>query len=412
MNTPFYISRKLSLSSSDGRGTPAVKVAVAAVAISVAVMLASIAVVLGFKNEIRAKVVGFNSDVTLYAMPNAEGDPLVTLDRRLQQFLDTVPFITSYSLEVSMPAIFKTADNFKGIYIKGKAPGADLSLIENSVVDGKMPDFGNPGNKEDVAISAIAARQLGLKAGDKIDTYFITDDVRVRRLNVAAVFDTHFETYDDVIVFGNISLLQDLAGIRGNQGTAVKVMTDDFEHLDENTSALHNSLIKAYTSGRLPDAYATENVNVQGSNYFQWLELLDTNVAVILILMIAVGCVTLISGLLILIIDKARFIGIVRSMGISNRALSRVFTYLSLRVAVRGLVIGNVLMIGLLVAQHYLHFIPLDGEAYYFDYVPVSLDWVAFAILDVCTLIIIFLALLLPSRYVSRISPAAAMRYE
>ena len=166
------------------------------------------------------------------------------------------------------------------------------------------------------------------------------------------------------------------------------------------------------TAGKVDKAYMTENAHVQGANYFQWLNLLDTNVIVVLTLMVAVACITLISGMLIIIIDKTRFIGIVRSLGMSNRSLGRVFIYLSIRVALWGLLIGNALMLTLLVIQDKTHFIPLDADSYYFDFVPVSLDWWSFALLNIATVAVIFLTLLLPSRFVSRISPSRAMRYE
>ena len=418
MNYTFYISRRLSLSSAGRRSTPAVKVAVAAVAISIAVMLASIAIVLGFKNEIRGKIIAFNSDLTLYCQPPASGEAasdeeiLVDLNPALTALLDSIPYVTSYSLETSMPVIMKTKDDFKGVYLKGKAPGADMSIIRESMVEGKLPSFSPDEDALQIVISRMAASQLGLKAGDKIDTYFITDEVRVRRLTVAGVFDTHFENYDDVFIFGNMKLLQELAGIRRTQGTSLKVTIDDFSRLDEYTADLRHRLLAGYAEQKLSKPLNVENAQQQGEAYFQWLNLLDTNVIVILALMIAVACITLISGMLILIIDKTRFIGIVRSLGMSNRAVGRVFTYLSLRVALWGVVIGNAVMLTLLTVQHFTHFIPLDADAYYLDYVPVSLDWMAFLLLNIATLVVIFLTLLLPSRYVSRISPSQAMRFE
>ncbi len=415
MNCPLYISRRLSLSSSGHKSTPAVKVAVAAVAISIAVMLASIAIVLGFKNEITAKITGFNSHITLYSLAQSEADAdanIVQLTPALRRILDDADYITSYSLEVSMPVILKTESDFKGVYLRGLGEGADMDFLQGSLVDGKMPAFGGQQRSDSVIVSQMAADQLGLKVGGSIDTYFITDDVRVRKLAIAGIFNTHFENYDDALMFGDIRLLQGIAGLNLTEGTSIKVMTNDFKRLDENTVDLHSRLARAMAAGKVDKAYMTENAHVQGANYFQWLNLLDTNVIVVLILMVAVACITLISGMLIIIIDKTRFIGIVRSLGMSNRSLGRVFIYLSIKVALWGLMIGNALMITLLVIQDKTHFIPLDADSYYFDFVPVSLDWQSFALLNAATVAVIFLTLLLPSRFVSRISPARAMRYE
>lgn len=415
MNCPLFLSRRLSLSSSGHKSTPAVKVAMAAVAISIAVMLAAISIVLGFKNEIKGKIIGFNSHITLYAQSLDENTPdgnVIDLNPDLCKILDDAPYVTSYSLEISMPAILKTSDDFKGVYIKGLGPGADTRFLQESIVARKMPDLESKDAADQVLLSEQAASQLHLKPGDTIDTYFITNDVRVRRLKVAGIYNTHFESYDDSFIFGQISALQAIAGLRSSQGTSVKVMTNDFLNVDANTADLRRRVSPLTISEQSGRAYLTENARVQGAAYFQWLDLLDTNVAVVLALMIAVACVTLISGMLIIILDKTRFIGIVRSLGMSNRSLSQVFIYLSVKVALWGMLIGNVVMLTLLTVQKYTHFIPLDADSYYFDFVPVSLDWGAFALLNGCTLIVIFLTLLLPSRYVSRISPARAMRYE
>lgn len=417
MNICLFIARKLSLSTGK-KTSPAVNVAMAAVAISVAVMLASIAIVLGFKNQIKERIIGFNSHITLYSPGANQYDPesnISTLDNSLCELLDSLPYVTSYNLELSMPVIFKTDHDFKGVYIKGLGKGADVSNLEESLVEGRMPDFGAKPSSDgtgEVLISSIAANQLGLKTGDFINTYFITDDVRVRRLKITGIYNTHFEHYDDVFVYGQLAMLQQIAGIRHNQGTAVKIMTDDFDRLEANTQDLHNRLILATTTGRLGKTYFAENAIVQGANYFQWLNLLDTNVIVVLVLMLCVAAITLISGMLIIIIDKTRFIGIIRSLGMSNGRLSRVFVYMALRVALWGLLIGNAVMLTLIAVQDKTRFIPLDGEAYYFDYVPVSFDLGAFLLLNIGTVVVIFLTLLLPARFVSRISPARAMRYE
>lgn len=394
------------------QSSPAVKVAMAAVAISIAVMIISIAIVMGFKHEIRDRITGFNSHISLYTQSDANSDNLVKMDNNLQKLLDSQPYINSYNLELSMPAIFKTAEDFKGVYLKGMGRGADTQFLKQCLLQGSVPDFGNKASADKIVISHLAASRLGLNVGDEIDTYFIVNDLRVRRLKISGIYNSHFEHYDDVLAYGSINLLQELASLKSDEATAVKIMTNNFDNVDENTSILQNCLMKAYSQGQTDKLYLTENAKTQGFNYFQWLSLLDTNVIVVLILMLAVSCITLISGMLILIIDKTRFIGIVRALGISNHSLSRVFIYLSIRVALWGMLIGNIIAISFVWIQKQTHLIPLDADSYYFDYVPVSMQWEAFLILDFVTIILIFTTLLLPSRYVSKISPARAMRYE
>jgi len=388
-------------------------VAVAAVALSVAVMLAAIAIVLGFKREIRDKVVGFNSHITLYAIPSDPEDTnLITLTPTLRSILDSKEYITGYSLEASIPAILKTPDNFKGVYLKSMRSEALRKFLSSNVEEGKLPDYTKPGSEMKTVISRRAADQLHLKAGDKIDTYFMSGSIRVRRLEIAAIYNSHFDNYDDIYIYGDLPLIQNLGEVSPTQGTSLSITTDDFNNIEENTADLSQTLAEALASGLVYKYYRVDNSLNQGAGYFRWLSLLDTNVIVVLVLMTIVACATLISGMLIIILDKKSFIGLIRSMGATIRSVRQVFIYIAVRVAVTGLVIGNVLMLSLLWIQDRWHLLPLDPEAYYIDFVPVEINWQAIAILNIATIIIIYLCLILPSLFAAKISPAETMRYE
>ena len=419
MNYPLYLARRLSLSSGGRKSAPAIRVAVAAVALSIAVMLASIAIVLGFKREIRDKVIGFNSHITLYAVPQSEDDNnLVSLTPSLARLLEEEPYISDFSIEASIPAIMKTSDNFKGVYLRSLNGRETTDFLRDNLEEGSIPDYsgsdttGGSDTNEKIVISRIAARQLGLKTGDHIDTYFISDEVRARRLEVAGIFNTHFDSYDDVFIYGNLNLVRELGKLSQTQGTSIQITTTDFNHLEDNSAQLQNRLNNALADGTVYRLYRVDNARNQGAGYFQWLNLLDTNVAVVLILMTFVACVTLISGMLIIILDKKSFIGLIRSMGARRGKVRMVFVYLALRVAVTGMLTGNTLMIALLAAQEKWHILPLDPEAYYIDFVPVEFNWLAFLILNLGVMAVIYLSLILPSWFVAKISPAETMRYE
>lgn len=413
MNFSLFIARRLSLSTDGRKSSPAIRVSVTAVALSVAVMLASIAVVIGFKREIREKVIGFNSHITLYSQPvGSEDDNLITLTPSLRNLLDEEPYIESYSLEASIPAILKTSSDFKGVYLRSLNGRNTEEFIRGNMEEGTIPDFSNAESKNDIVISRIAASQLGLKTGDRIDTYFITDEVRVRRLRIAGIYNSHFDSYDQVIIYGALQLIQGIAGLSPAQGTNLQIHTDDFSRLEDNTSRLHNRLIEALADGTIYKYYCIENARMQGAGYFHWLSLLDTNVAVVLTLMTIVAVATLISGMLILILDKKRIIGVVRAMGASIGNVRRIFIYLALKVALIGMLTGNAVMLILLYCQDRWHFMPLDPEAYYIDFVPVEINWWSVAILNAACFLIIYLSLILPSRFVAGISPTDAMRTE
>lgn len=413
MNYALYIARRITPRSGTRRSAPAVSVAVAAVALSVAVMLAAIAIVAGFKREITAKVTGFNSHISLYAIRvNPDDDNLISLSPSMRTVLDSVPFIADYSLQASIPGIFKTRDDFQGIYLKSLEGAGVRSFLKENLVSGTLPDYSKPGSDTRVLISEMTSRSLGLKVGDRIDTYFFSDEVRVRPMKVAGIFNSHFDTYDKVYAYGSLALIQKLGGVRPDQGTSIAVHTDDFRNIDRYTAQLNSTLDEALASGMLFRPVRVDNAISQDAGYFQWLGLLDTNVAVILTLMTFVAIITLISGLLIIILDKKRFIGLLRALGAPAAKVRHIFVYLSVKVALWGMLIGNLLMGALLWAQGHWHFLRLDPESYYIDFVPVQLSWQAVLLLNAGVILVIYLALILPSWFVARISPAETMRYE
>lgn len=412
MNYPLYLGRRLALGGDGRKSSPGVKVAIAAIALSVAVMTASIAIVLGFKNEITDKVVGFTSHIIMTVAPEEGSENVMLMTPSLKKLLDEQPYISDYSLQVALPAILKTPDDFKGVILKNLDDKATAEFIKSNLISGKMPDYSNDSTKLDIVLSRMTASQLGLCQGNKIDCYFINDDVKVRRLRIAAIYDSHFDAYDNLMVYGSRQLSEIFSGFKNNQGTSLLITTKDVKNLDNSTNMLQNALLKAYTEGLIYRQYNLENAHVGGANYFHWLAMLDTNVIVVLVLMMIVGCVTLISGMLTIILDKKKFIGIMKALGAPTGKLRMVFVYLAMRVAIIGMLIGNILIISILWLQKQYHFIKLDATSYYIDFVPVELNWTAFVILNAGVLVIVYLSLILPSRIIANITPAETLTSE
>lgn len=413
MNVALYLARRISLSAANRTGAPAVKVAVAAVTLSVAVMLTAIAVVNGFRREITAKVTGFNAHLSIFSdSDDPEDNNIVSLTPSLRTLLDNTPYIRDYSLSASVPAVFKTDSDFQGIYLRSLEGEGIRQFIAQNLTEGSMPDFKKNPESLEVMISSAIASRLGLKTGDRIDTYFITSDIRVRPLKVAGIFNSHFDTYDRVYAYVSLPLVQKMGDLRPDQGTAIVIHTDDFNRLQQYGADMQQSLMDALANGTVYKPYRVEDAYTRGAGYFNWLAMLDTNVVVILTLMTFVMIVTLISALLIIILDRKRFIGLLRALGDPASKIRSVFILLAGKITILGLAIGNVLTLILLYIQHRTHFIPLDPEAYYIDFVPVDISWQAILILNLGVIAIVWLALILPSWLVARISPAETLRYE
>ncbi|MDE6510492.1 MAG: ABC transporter permease, partial [Muribaculaceae bacterium] len=344
MNYALYLGRRLALGSQGRKSSPGVKVATAAIALSVAVMIASIAIVLGFKREITDKVIGFTSHIVMTVSPN-EADNIITLTPTLAKLLDSQECIEDYALQISIPTILKTSDDFKGVFLKTLEDRQTREFLKANLISGGIPDYSQDSARLDVVMSRMAASQLGLKQDDKVDCYFINDEVKVRRLRIAGIYDSHFDAYDNLMVYGSRGLSEAFSGLKPNQGSSLLITTKDFGDLDEETVSIQSALNSAVADGLIYKQYYLENAHVQGASYFHWLSMLDTNVIVVLTLMMIVGCVTLISGMLTIILDKKRFIGLIKALGAPSGKVRLVFIYLAMRVTVVGMLIGNAIII-------------------------------------------------------------------
>ncbi len=401
----LYIARKLSLSADGRRWSPSVTLSVIAVALSLSVMLAAVCIVTGFKKEITSGVIGFNSHITI--LPHSDASrPVITLTPTLKNLLDDKPYIADYSLETSMPAVFKTPEQFKGIYIRGIDNMTDSVFLASKLVKGRMPSFS--GNHAEVLLSQKTALDLGIVPGDTLDTFFMGGDVTMRLYVVAGTYLSHFE-YDTNYAYLPLKTANEVVALSQGEGTDIKINTINLEQSDVYTADLINSLEQGYAENELYSRYNVVSTVRAAAGYFSWLSLLDTNVIVILILMTAVAAITLISAMLIMIGEKARIIGILRALGTAQRSIRSIFVILACRVCILGLILGNAITLTFLILEEKYHFVHLDPEAYYIDFMPVTINPWFVIILNIGVVAAVFLLLLIPARSASRIAPAEAM---
>ena len=400
MNLPLYLARRLSLGSDGRRAAPAVKIATAAVALSVAVMMTSLAVVFGFKKEITARVTGFNPHITLQNNRQVyPDDPLLSLTPELTDILDSIPWINDYALTSAAPVIIKTPGDFKGLYLRSGDGMQDF--LSDQTERGVMPDFRH--DTASLAISASVASRLCLEEGDRADVYFLTDNVRVRKMRVSAIFNSHFDTYDDIYAFASLPVIQEMAGTGKGRGTQIAISVDDFDNVDNYARELESLLCSAYDNGRIFRFLTVDTALDSGANFFGWLNLLDMNVIVIIVIMAAVASVTLVSGMLIIIVDKKRFIALMRAMGAPGHMMRSTFVWLALTVAATGLAAGDAISLLLIWCQKKTHFIPLDADSYYIDFVPAELNWTAIVMLNAGVLMLAWAVLVVPAGLAKKI---------
>lgn len=417
MSVSLFIARHLPLRTSRTGGGIGIIVSITGIALSVIVMIVSIAVMSGFRSEIRQKVIGFDSQISIGVKATDNGDSLssILLSRNdLAPAINVLPPDATYSLTVRQPVIIKTPDNFSGSVIKGVGHDYDWSFIGANLVEGDIPDYGADSTLYHIVVSRALSRALSLELGQKVDSYFLGDGAyRVRRLKIAGIYDTHFSEYDRNTIFGSLSMLQQVAEVPDSCATIAEIngLPDD-KAIDRAEEAITIAYLEEIYSGRSQRHYAVLNIHKSAAIFFNWLALLDTNVKVILTLMSLLTLLTLVSSLFILILRRVNMIGVLKALGASNRQIRTTFIIMAVRILGWGLLLGNVIGIGLLYIQKSTGIVPLNPEAYYLDNVPVEINWVSILMLNIAVIVMAFIVLLLPSAVISTIPPSRAINYE
>ncbi len=403
-STSFFIARRIY--QSDRRvSRPASLISVTGITVGLAVMFISIAVIIGFKSEVRNKITGFASHIQVTDINVASHynqDPLYISDSLLYTLAgnQAIAKIQRYSVK---PGMIKTQDAFQGIMLKGVGPEYDTTFFHRHMLEGRLPAFSDTVASNSVVISKSMADKLKLKVGDKIDTYFIQGNIRIRRLYVAGIYQTNLTEYDNLYLLTDLFLVNRLNNWNKSQASGLELELVDDSNLDETTWLLAN---------RLGKQYCVRNMKQLNPQIFSWLNILDMNIWVILALMTGVAGFTIIAGLLIIIIEHTAMIGILKSLGAPSKLIRHIFLWLSVFLVGRGMVWGNVIGIAFYLIQRTSGILRLNPENYYMDTVPVSFSLPAFLFLNIGTLIISVLMLIGPSYLIAHIKPTTAMRYE
>ena len=383
---------------------PAVRVALGGILIGVMVMIVAICVVVGFKQEIQRKVAGFGSHIQVVNFDNNatyELQPVEVSDSLLQK-LRGLPYVKQVSTFASKPGILKTDSAFQGIIFKG----TDYwDYFAENLVSGSLPE-----EKNEVIISTVLANQLHLAVGDAILCYFVQEDLRVRKLYVSGLYNTCMSEMDRLFVLGDIDLVRQLNHWRASQASGIEVLVDDLRHLQEAADGVYFA-----TANRLDEAgnaFYTQTLEQLNPQIFGWLDLLDMNVVIIIVLMLCVSGFSIITGLIILILDSVSLIGTLKALGASNQFVRRIFIYQALMLIGKGMLWGNAIGLGICALQYFTHLIPLDAASYYVSYVPMAFPWVGWLLLNLGTLLVSWLILLAPSAIITQISPAKVMHFE
>jgi lipoprotein-releasing system permease protein len=413
MSFEFFIANRLFFqhSRTKKKAGPAVKIAVTGIAIGLAVMLVAVAVVFGFKREVREKIVGIGSHVQItsyYSNYSYEMSP-VSIPDSLIDILQVIPGVKHVQCLYTKPGMIKTKGDFQAVVFKGADAGFDKTFLSESMVEGHFPDYHKPSNE--VLISEYLSKLLKLKMGDSFIAYFIREEaISARKFIISGIFNTHFSGFDKFFLVTDARHIQRLNDWETDQCGGMEVFfssLNQFEKVQDNVY----QLMSQYASEK-DEVYYMRNLYELNPDLFGWLDLLDMNVVLILLLMVFVSGFNIISGLLILILERTNLIGVLKALGANNKKLRKIFlSYATFLIAV-GLIWGNLIGLGLCFIQNHFHLLKLDPSIYYVDSVPVEINIWLILLINVGTIVVSMAVVLIPSHLVSHIHPVKAIRFE
>ena len=385
---------------------PAVRVALAGMIVGVMVMILTICVVVGFKQTITQKVAGFGAHIQLVSFDNNNTydlQPIEVSDSLLAK-LSSYEHVVSAAPFITKPGMLKTDSAFQGMVLKG----TDYwDFFARNIVDGQLPE-----RPQEVLVSQSVARQLHLSVGDAVNAYFVDEtDIRARQFTISGLYDTGFGQFDALFVLSPLETARRLQGWDGKVYSGVEILIDDMRQLDIVADKIYFATVNRLDENGY-NVYYVQTLMEQNPAIFAWLDLLDMNVVVIIVLMLLVAGFNIVSGLIILILDGVQLIGTLKALGANNRFVRRVFLIQAAMLIAKGVVWGNVLGLGLAALQYTCHLIPLETATYYVDTVPIAFAWGWIIALNGLTIALSLLILLLPSMIITQISPARVMHFE
>lgn len=415
MNFPLYIARKIYNDQGDKRkvSRPVIRIATLGVAIGLAVMLISVSVVLGFKHTIRDKVIGFGSHITVGDFLTIQGSDQYPIEMgdSMMNVLKSIKGVDKVQRYAMKQGILKTDSDFLGVMFKGIAEEYDTTFLHNNMVEGYIPAFSSEASKQQIVVSKMIADQLHLHAGDRLFAYFFSNNgVRPRKYTITGIYQTNLSMFDKVICYTDLYSAVKLNGWESDQTSGAELTVKDFNKLDDVADILTHRVNRS--SDKYGETYSSATIQQNYPQIFSWLDLLDLNVWIILTLMVCVAGFTMISGLLIIILERTNMIGVLKALGARNKTVRHTFLWFAVFIIGKGLMIGNIIGIGLILLQKYTGLIHLDPATYYVSTVPVEVNIPIILLINIATLLVSVFVLIAPSYLISHIHPAKSMRYE
>lgn len=414
MNLPYFIAERLIRGRREGTSfsRPINVIAIAGIATGLAVMILAVAILTGFKQQIREKIIGFGSNIQIVNYDSNLSFETVPV-RQGQEFVSiikNIPGIKHVQVFATKAGIIKAGDNIQGVVLKGVGPDFDWSYFAANMSEGEVFTVSDSTRTDRVIISKKISDMLRLRTGDSFAMHFVQDPPRMRKFVISGIYETSLEEFDKIYVFCDIGHIKRLNGWDDDQVSGFEVFIDNFGKLDEMTAAVRAAV--GYQLFRDEDKFTVISISDKYPQIFDWLNFQDINVIIIILLMLTVAGFNMVSNLLILILEKTNMIGILKALGSHDKTIRDVFLYQAAYLTGKGLFWGNIIGIALSLLQLKTGLISLDPSSYYIKTVPVNLELIHIVLLNAGTMAAILVMLLVPSKLIGRISPVKAIRYD
>jgi lipoprotein-releasing system permease protein len=414
MNSEFFIAKRIYFNKEGEKqiSPPAIRIALISIALGLVVMILSVAIVIGFKKEVRNKVIGFGSHIQITnfdSNTSYEMHPISINDTLLTE-IEAIPAIEHIQKFATKPAIIKTVDDFQGIILKGVDENFNWNFFKENLLEGEILNIHPDSLCTEVLISKNIADKLNLKTGDSFISYFIQEPVRARKFHISGIYQTNFVDYDQLFILADIKQIRRLSNWEEDMFSGLEILVKEYDKLDQTLEEVYYAM--AAQTDRLGNHYYVRSIKQINPMIFAWLDILDMNVAVILLLMVLVAGFSMISGLLIIILEQANMIGILKALGEDNTSIRKIFLYISIFLTGKGLLWGNVIALAICFIQKHFGILKLNPATYYVPEVPIDLNILSLFLINIGTLVATLLMLIGPSYLVAKISPAKTIRFE
>ncbi len=411
MNFTHFIAKRLTVSSQKNKTLPIVKIAIGGIILGICIMLLSLFITLGYREAIYQKILGFSRHIDLvsYTMSaNYQSTPISK--QSVEQITKGIATIQKQEPYALIGGIATTDEETEAIVLKGVSTNFDWDFLSEHLIKGRFPTFEKTKKSNEILISQTLSNRLQLNVGDKLYTHFLQQPPRSRAFKIVGIYHTGISDFDKLFILGDIRQVQKLNNWSENAYTGVSLTLTDFNKQQEICQKLRENVL--YLLDKNEEPLRIISAKKRFAHIFDWLDIMNINVKIVLFLILLVSSFNMISALLVIILEKTRHIGVLKALGMHNTQLRKVFLYKSAYIIGKGMFWGNILGVSLALLQKYLHLIPLDSETYYLSTVPIKIDLLALFLLNIGVLMITVLIMIVPTVLISRIAPSKVIRFE